>query len=216
MFKEIDLDHDNCISCSELKQLITNIKHGRIPYNSDVAAAKLMEELDINRDQMINEEEFITGLSRWLSTMHEHDARSEESDEEEYQVSLVVDYIHDSSLDTSCMLIFHKTMQKTWEQTDKLVEHKFIDKSLFAWVKAIALLVLGIITLGLLAEPLIQSVRGLSRAAGLPSFYVAFVFIPLATTARLAVSAVKESRKKKMRTTSLTLSEVRHESNHLT
>lgn len=99
-------------------------------------------------------------------------------------------------------------MQKIWEQTDKLVEHKLVDKSPLAWAKAIALLVLGVIMLGVLAEPLIQSVRGLSMAADVPTFYIAFVFIPLATTARLAVSAIKEARKKKLHTTSLTLSEV--------
>lgn len=62
--------------------------------------------------------------------------------------------------------------------------------------------------LGVLAEPLIRSVRDFSKAASLPPFYVSFVFIPLATTARLAVSAISEARKKKLHTTSLTLSEV--------
>lgn len=62
--------------------------------------------------------------------------------------------------------------------------------------------------LGLLAEPLTRSVRDFSAAADLPSFYVAFVFVPLATNARLAVSAIKEARKKKLHTNSLTLSEV--------
>lgn len=63
--------------------------------------------------------------------------------------------------------------------------------------------------LGLLAEPLISSVRDFSAAANLSSFFVAFVFVPLATNARLAVSAIGEARKKKLHTNSLTLSEVR-------
>ena len=99
--------------------------------------------------------------------------------------------------------------QKTWEQTDKLIEDKFIDKSPLAWGKAIALLLLGIVMLGLLAEPLIGSVRDFSSSANLSSFFVAFVFVPLATNARLAVSAIAEAREKKLKTNSLTLSEVR-------
>ncbi|KAK4439143.1 Sodium/calcium exchanger NCL1 [Sesamum alatum] len=182
LFKDIDLDKDDCISYFELKELMTNIKFGIIPYDADVAASKIMEELDISGDQLIDEEEFVTGLSRWLNTAHNQSPNSDETEDDDYQ--------------------------KTWEQTDKLVEDKFIDKSPLAWTKAITLLVLGIITLGVLAEPLIQSVHDFSKAARIPSFYVAFIFVPLATTARIAVSAINEARRKKLHTTSLTLSEI--------
>ncbi|KAL0443577.1 UNVERIFIED_CONTAM: Sodium/calcium exchanger NCL1 [Sesamum latifolium] len=182
LFKDIDLDKDDCISYFELKELMTNIKFGIIPYDADVAASKIMEELDISGDQLIDEEEFVTGLSRWLNTARNQSPNSDESEEDDYQ--------------------------KTWEQTDKLVEDKFIDKSPLAWTKAITLLVLGIIMLGVLAEPLIQSVHDFSKAARIPSFYVAFIFVPLATTARLSVSAINEARRKKLHTTSLTLSEI--------
>ncbi|KAL0306556.1 UNVERIFIED_CONTAM: Sodium/calcium exchanger NCL2 [Sesamum radiatum] len=144
LFKDIDLDKDDCISYFELKELMTNIK--------------------------------------WLNTAQNQSPDSDESEDNDYQ--------------------------KTWEQTDKLVEDKFIDKSPLAWTKAITLLVLGIITLGVLAEPLIQSVHDFSKAARIPSFYVAFIFVPLATTARLSVSAINEARRKKLHTTSLTLSEI--------
>ncbi|KAK4398340.1 Sodium/calcium exchanger NCL1 [Sesamum angolense] len=182
LFKDIDLDKDDCISYFELKELMTNIKFGIIPYDADVAATKIMEDLDKSGDQLIDEEEFVTGLSRWLSTAQNQSPDSDESEDNDYQ--------------------------KTWEQTDKLVEDKFIDKSPLAWTKAITLLVLGIITLGVLAEPLIQSVHDFSKAARIPSFYVAFIFVPLATTARLSVSAINEARRKKLHTTSLTLSEI--------
>ncbi|KAL0353806.1 UNVERIFIED_CONTAM: Sodium/calcium exchanger NCL1 [Sesamum angustifolium] len=182
LFKDIDLDKDDCISYFELKELMTNIKFGIIPYDADVAATKIMEDLDKSGDQLIDEEEFVTGLSRWLNTAQNKSPDSDESEDNDYQ--------------------------KTWEQTDKLVEDKFIDKSPLAWTKAITLLVLGIITLGVLAEPLIQSVHDFSKAARIPSFYVAFIFVPLATTARLSVSAINEARRKKLHTTSLTLSEI--------
>ncbi|KAL0362645.1 UNVERIFIED_CONTAM: Sodium/calcium exchanger NCL1 [Sesamum calycinum] len=159
-----------------------DIKFGIIPYDADVAATKIMEDLDKSGDQLIDEEEFVTGLSRWLNTAQNQSPDSDESEDNDYQ--------------------------KTWEQTDKLVEDKFIDKSPLAWTKAITLLVLGIITLGVLAEPLIQSVHDFSKAARIPSFYVAFIFVPLATTARLSVSAINEARRKKLHTTSLTLSEI--------
>lgn len=182
LFKQIDLDKDDCISYEELKQLMTNIKFGMIAYDADIAASKIMEELDVSGDQLIDEEEFVMGLSRWLSTTYNQKPDSEKTEEEYYQ--------------------------KTWEQTDKLMEDKFVDKSPLAWTKAVGLLVLGIVVLGLLAEPLVHSVRAFSKAANLPSFYIAFMFVPLASNARLAVSALTEARRKKLHTTSLTLSEI--------
>ncbi|KAL2483574.1 sodium/calcium exchanger family protein/calcium-binding EF hand family protein [Forsythia ovata] len=97
---------------------------------------------------------------------------------------------------------------QTWEQTDKLIENKFIDKSAFAWFKAIALVVLGIVTLGLLAEPLIDSVRNFSSSANTPSFFFSFILVPVATNSRIAISAISEARKKKLHITSLTFSEI--------
>ncbi|XP_073156727.1 sodium/calcium exchanger NCL2-like [Henckelia pumila] len=182
LFKDIDLDQDNCLSYSELKQLVTDIQVGILPGDADIAASKMMEELDINGDQMINEEEFVMGLSKWLNLTYNQNPISEKSEDHNYQ--------------------------KTWEQTDKLIEDKSVDKSALAWMKAIFLLALGIVMLGVLAEPLIHSVRGFSKATSLPSFYVAFVLVPLATNARLAVSAITESRRKKLHTISLTLSEI--------
>lgn len=99
-------------------------------------------------------------------------------------------------------------MQKKWEQTDNLVEDKFIDKPLLAWMKAISLVVLGIVLLGVVAEPLIHSVQNLSTAASIPSFFIAFIFVPLASNARIAISAISEARRKKQNITSLTFSEV--------
>ncbi|GFP79634.1 hypothetical protein PHJA_000106900 [Phtheirospermum japonicum] len=182
LFKDIDLDKDNYISLSELKELINNIKFGIIPYDPDVAASKIMEELDINRDERINEDEFVSGLSEWLNTTYNERADSEDEDENNYQ--------------------------KTWEQTDKLLEDKLVDKSALAWTKALALIVVGLVMLGILAEPLIQSVRKFSTDSNVPSFYVAFIFVPLATNARIAVSAISESQKKKLQITSLTMSEI--------
>ncbi|XP_075477746.1 sodium/calcium exchanger NCL2-like [Primulina tabacum] len=182
LFKKIDLDKDDCISYDELKQLMTNMKFGMITYDADIAASKIMEELDASGDHLIDEEEFVMGLSRWLSTTYNPKLDSEKTEEDYYQ--------------------------KTWEQTDKLIEDKFVDKSPLAWMKAIGLLVLGIVVLGLLAEPLVHSVRAFSKAANFPSFFIAFIFIPLASNARLAVSAITETRRKKLHTTSLALSEI--------
>ncbi|KAL6529687.1 hypothetical protein OROGR_015310 [Orobanche gracilis] len=182
LFKDIDHDKDDFISYSELRDVMMDIKFRSVPHDTDVLASEVMEELDTSGDRLINEEEFVTGLSKWLNK----------------------DYTNQTSMPKGNK---DSDYQKSWEKTDTLVDNKLIDRSLLAWTKAISLMVLGIVMLGLLAEPLIHSVQNLSTAAKIPSFFVAFIFVPLATNARLATSAISEARRKKVNVTSLTLSE---------
>ncbi|XP_027061163.1 sodium/calcium exchanger NCL2-like [Coffea arabica] len=182
LFDSIDEDKDNRISFSELKTLLTEINFGPTSLSVDDAVAKMMEELDTDGDRMLNEEEFATGLSKWLQKNDNASTNSKESEDENFQ--------------------------KSWEQTDQLLEVKSINKSLLAWTKAIFLLVLGTGMLGILAEPLIESVQNFSEAANMPSFFISFILVPLATNARIAISAISEARRKKPRTTSLTFSEI--------
>lgn len=95
-------------------------------------------------------------------------------------------------------------MQKRWE---RWIDDD-VNRSTWAWTKAMILLVLGIAILALLAEPLIHSVQNVSTSANIPSFFVSFVLVPLATNARAAISAIQTANQRKERTTSLTFSEV--------
>ena len=65
MFEEIDRDEDNCISKDELKELMKKIEIGKISWDVDEAAEKIMEALDTSGDQMIDEKEFAEGIVRW-------------------------------------------------------------------------------------------------------------------------------------------------------
>ncbi|KAI8009855.1 Sodium/calcium exchanger NCL1 [Camellia lanceoleosa] len=161
LFENIGCDKDNCISQSELKQLVMNIKFRNMPLEADEAVEKIMEELDINGDKVLNEEEFVVGFSKWLNTANNQTPNSIESVDE---IKL-----------------------KKWEETDMSVEDRRVDTSPWAWIKAIMLLVVGIA----LAEPLIHSVQYFSKSASIPSFFIAFIIVPLATNARGSISAIK-------------------------
>ncbi|KAK3036296.1 hypothetical protein RJ639_031268 [Escallonia herrerae] len=181
-FDTIDLDKDNCISGSELKEMLLDVNFGKIPWDVDEVVVKVMEEFDVNGDQTINEDEFVAGFARWLNTTSNLAPNSGEDEDDMFQ--------------------------KKWEEIDKLVEEKTIGMSIWAWTKALALLVLGVIILAVLAEPLIDSVQNFSSTASVPSFFISFILVPLATNARVAISAIKSARRKKPRTTSLTFSEI--------
>ncbi|KAK9265345.1 hypothetical protein L1049_027214 [Liquidambar formosana] len=187
LFEKIDLDGDNCISQTELKRLIMNLKFGDMPLDVDKAVSKMMEEFDTSGDHLISEEEFVAGFAKWLNPLNNQDPHTPTYQDDVYQ--------------------------KTWEETDMLVDddkRKGVvnEKSPWAWLKAIMFLVVGIVILAILAEPLIESVQNFSKAASIPSFFISFILVPLATTARAATSAIKAARRKKSRTTSLTFSEI--------
>ncbi|XP_050247780.1 sodium/calcium exchanger NCL1-like isoform X2 [Quercus robur] len=186
LFEKMEHDSNNCISQHELKELIADIKFGKLPLDVEEAVLKLIEELDTDGDHLINEDEFVSGFAKWLDTTDNQDLSTTESQDDIYQ--------------------------KTWEATDKLVDEKIgnavVDNSLQAWFKAMMLLVLGIALLAILAEPLIESVQSFSKSASIPSFFISFILVPLATNTRASASAIKEARRKKPRTTSLTFSEI--------
>ncbi|KAJ6949888.1 sodium/calcium exchanger NCL2-like [Populus alba x Populus x berolinensis] len=177
---------NNCISKDELKELMKKIEIGKISWDVDEAAEKIVEALDTSGDQMIDEKEFAEGIVRWSINTSENvtpvSTRSQDDND-----------------------------RGTWEEVDKLLEDEktnAVDKSSWAWFKAIMSMVLGAAILSVLAEPLTQSVQNFSEDAGIPSFFVAFVLVPLATNARAATSAITTASRKKSITTSLTFSEI--------
>ena len=95
LFEKIDLDGNNFISQSELRKLIGDIKFGKIPGNVDESVVKLIEELDTSGDQLISEEEFVTGLTKWINKSNDQAPPSLESEDDIYQVSNSENYIRE-------------------------------------------------------------------------------------------------------------------------
>ncbi|XP_055807636.1 sodium/calcium exchanger NCL1-like [Solanum dulcamara] len=181
LFKSIDHNKDDVISNAELKEHQCNIKFGPAPSDADEKVDRIIKQFDASGGEMISVEEFVTGFSQCLHDEGHHSHLSLESKDEIYQ--------------------------KNWEMTEKLLQ-KETDRSAIAWIKAILLLVIGIVILGLLAEPLSKSVGSFSRTINVPSFFISFILVPLATNAIIAISAINEASRNKQRTNSLTLSEV--------
>ncbi|PWA81964.1 sodium/calcium exchanger membrane region, EF-hand domain pair [Artemisia annua] len=178
LFKSLDVNNDNSISLSELKKLMMDVDFGETSWNVDEATSHIMQDLDKSGDQMIDEVEFVDGFKDLLHISND-------------QLTPKTPGPKDVS-------------RKPWEKW----EGDNVDRSLWGWTKAIMLLVVGIAMLGLMAEPLIHSVQNVSNSATIPSFFVSFVFVPLATNARAAISAIETASQRKERTTSLTFSEI--------
>lgn len=74
-------------------------------------------------------------------------------------------------------------------------------------VKAIGMLLVGTLIAAVVAEPLVDVVDNFSEATSIPNFFVSFIVLPLFTASE-GVSAITFASRKKIRTASLTFSQV--------
>ncbi|KAI3895509.1 hypothetical protein MKW92_010185 [Papaver armeniacum] len=211
LFEKVDLDQDNRLSHSEIKKLVEAIQSGNVNLNVDVAVEELIEELDTDGDHLINKKEFVDGLSKFLIANSNEDAWQETDKVEE--VPLVITVVEKEKTSVSRRVENEEKTSTSKRGMDEeevlaLTSNGAIDKSWKTSCKAGFLLMLGILIITLLAEPLIEVVQDFSNSANIPSFFVSFVLLPLATNSRKAVSAIKAARRKKSRTMSLTFSEI--------
>ncbi|KAI3945897.1 hypothetical protein MKW98_007246 [Papaver atlanticum] len=211
LFEKVDLDQDNRLSHSELKKLVETIQFGTVNLNVDVAVEELIEELDTDGDHLINKEEFVKGLSKILIANSNEDTWPKTDKVEE--VPLAITVVEKEKTSASRRVENEEKTSTSKRGTDEeealaLTSKGAIDESWKTSCKAGFLLMLGILIITLLAEPLIEVVQDFSNSANIPSFFVSFVLLPLATNSRKAVSAIKAARRKKSRTMSLTFSEI--------
>jgi Ca2+/H+ antiporter len=92
------------------------------------------------------------------------------------------------------------------DQSDEVVEG--VENPRRTTIKAVLLLLLGTAIAAAFADPLVDAVDNFSTATSIPSFFISFIALPLATNSSEAVSAIIFSTGKKLRSASLTFSEV--------
>lgn len=83
-----------------------------------------------------------------------------------------------------------------------------VENPTWTCVQAVLLLLLGTVMAAMFADPLVDAVHNFSNATKIPSFFISFIAMPLATNSSEAVSAIIFASRKKQRTSSLTFSEV--------
>jgi Ca2+/Na+ antiporter len=105
-------------------------------------------------------------------------------------------------------------MQRTRQEHNQLIDRsdeavESVENPGWCITKAVALLLLGAAIAAAFADPLVDAVHNFSNATHIPSFFISFIALPLATNSSEAVSAIIFASRKKQRTCSLTFSEVR-------
>ncbi|KAG9446126.1 hypothetical protein H6P81_012254 [Aristolochia fimbriata] len=191
LFKRIDTNSNNVISASELRSLAIGIQFVGQDLDPDDAVNKMMEAFDTSNDKVLDQNEFVTGICDWISK-----AKSAVSYKGEFLRSVMSGYHEITKVEYDTLL----------DDSDEVVES--VDNPTWVVTKAVFLLFLGTVIAAVFADPLVDAVHNFSGATGIPSFFISFIAMPLATNSSEAVSALIFASRKKKRSTSLTFSEI--------
>ncbi|KAM5586195.1 sodium/calcium exchanger NCL-like [Rosa sericea] len=192
LFCTIDQDNDGYLSATELRALIIGVRFDQIELNKDDAVEKLMQEFDTSHDSRIDMNEFFTGVSKWLNVA-KRVANSK------------------SPSDRKFLTDFHsRTKQEhdllgAGDQSEEAIEERKNIK--LAFLKAVGMLLVGTLIAAVVAEPLVDVVDNFSDATSIPNFFISFIILPLFTASE-GVSAITFASRKKIRTASLTFSQL--------
>ncbi|XP_006643900.1 sodium/calcium exchanger NCL1 [Oryza brachyantha] len=191
LFHKIDMDQSQTLSRSELHALLVGINFEEIDFDKEDAVDKIMNDFDTSRNTVVEEAEFVEGMKRWL-----HEAKRSVPGSGAYSTKFMSDY-HARTRQEHDLLV---------EASDETVES--VENPGWCITKAVGLLLLGSAIAAAFADPLVDAVHNFSNASHIPSFFISFIALPLATNSSEAVSAIIFASRKKLRTSSLTFSEV--------
>ncbi|KAK8712307.1 hypothetical protein V6N13_147547 [Hibiscus sabdariffa] len=196
LFEAIDENHDGGLSHSELKAFIIGIRFEEIDLDKDDAVRKVMVDFDTSLDSLVQEEEFVKGLTKWINEARQTGGAHLEATGGTFKF---IDRFHQETRREHALL-------GSEEQSDEVIEH--VENTRWISFKAVLLLLLGTLIAAAFADPLVGAVDNFSTATSIPSFFISFIALPLATNSSEAVSAIIFASRKKKRTASLTFSEL--------
>ncbi|KAI3786599.1 hypothetical protein L1987_40399 [Smallanthus sonchifolius] len=167
-----------------------------INLNEDDAVDKVMKDFDESQNNEVDFDEFVAGIGKWLE-----EAKGSKID------------AHIAGPDT--LKYIHEYYEETKREHDLLGddggeddEEEGVDDPHGTSIKAVLYLLFGTFIAAAFADPLVDAVGNFSTATSIPSFFISFIFLPLATNSSEAVSAIIFATRKKQRSASLTFSEL--------
>ncbi|KAL5565136.1 hypothetical protein UlMin_028300 [Ulmus minor] len=197
LFRIIDENDNGFLSTQELRAWIIGIRFGEIDFDKNDAVEKLMKDFDtISNDLQLDQDEFIAGISRWLNEAKRSGDISADPGHKK------MDFLNN----------FHERTKQEHDllgmgnQSDEVVEGAAEAK--WTTIKAVLMLMLGTAIAAVFADPLVDVVDNFSDATSIPTFFISFIALPVATNSSEAVSAIIFASRKKRRTASLTYSEI--------
>ncbi|KAF5948652.1 hypothetical protein HYC85_014609 [Camellia sinensis] len=202
LFKKIDVSGDGQISATEMRALIIGIQFNDFNVDVDDAVDKVMNDFDTSLDSKnvpsveskIDQLEFFVGISKWLN---EAKCTGPSSVQAGPHTIKYLDNFHQQT---------KKEHDVLGDHSDEIVEG--VENPKWTTFKAVLLLLLGTVIAAAFADPLVDAVDNFSDATSIPSFFISFIALPLATNSSESVTAIIFSSRKRQRSASLTFSEL--------
>ncbi|MFS8015751.1 putative EF-hand domain pair protein CML [Helianthus anomalus] len=190
LHKELDKNHDGKVTKAEFKTLLLGIQIEADGKLSEDLVERVMDQLDISDDESIQEDEFVRILTKWLK-----DARKTLSKNDYNPLSFFTKPQADADEEQQAALI---------PKEDNLNDQS----SIWDYLEALALVLLGTAVTAIVALPLIMNVSGFATEANIPSFLIPYIIIPCAINIPRLLSTINSASQKTQRAASLTLSQV--------
>lgn len=197
LFDAIDENQDQHLSHSELRALVIGIRFEEINLEEEDAIAKVLKDFDTSLDSRVSFPEFHNGISRWLEEAR--GSRPATSEAGPGTIKYLTDFHEQTKRE-------HLLLGDPSDQSDEIVEG--VENPKWVTIKAVLFLLLGTAIAAAFADPLVDAVDNFSSATNIPSFFISFIALPLATNSSEAVSAIIFATRKKIRSASLTFSEL--------
>ncbi|GAU29648.1 hypothetical protein TSUD_53000 [Trifolium subterraneum] len=196
LFATIDENKDGHLTHGEMTALVVGIQFEEIDLEHDDAVRRIMADFDTSRNQLIDEEEFVNGVCRWLQTAKR--SRAPAGDAGPHTVKFLSDFHTETKREHDLLDV--------GGQSDEVSEG--VENAKWISIKAGLFLLLGSLIAAAFADPLVDVVDNFSDATSIPAFFISFIFLPLATNSSEAVSAIIFASRDKRQTASLTFSEI--------
>ncbi|MFS8015756.1 putative EF-hand domain pair protein CML [Helianthus anomalus] len=190
LYKELDNNHDGKVTNAELKTLLLGIQVQADGELSQGLVDRIVDQLDVTGDEFIQEDEFVRVLTKWLQ-----DARK----------SL-------SKNDYNPLSFFTKPQANAdEEQQEALIPKETTNDaqgSVWDYLEALALVLIGIVVAVLIARPLIITIATFATEAHIPQFFIPYFVIPCMISLPRLLSIIASANQKTQRAASLTLSQI--------
>ncbi|XP_078431411.1 sodium/calcium exchanger NCL2-like isoform X1 [Wolffia australiana] len=193
IFHGVDVDHDGFLSLPELNAFVHGTQVDVACQKLDETVEKFMKDFDSSHDGKIQEDEFVRGMSRWL-------------DEAKNSIAVCRNFSREFFEDFHTAATNERKSLANGSEEEE--DSEGLENPQWVAFQAVSLLLAGAVIAVAFADPLVDAVDGFSGATSIPTFFISFIAMPLATNSSEAVSAIIFASRKKQKTASLTFSEI--------
>ncbi|KAI5065330.1 hypothetical protein GOP47_0020025 [Adiantum capillus-veneris] len=184
VFDLLDVDNDGSLTRDEVRVMLA-VASFKERINEHVVD-HFMHRLDTNNSNTISWQEFLKGMIEWCKN---------------------VKPTHLRSLSTLELFKMEEDVEIIEDLVERELEFSPLTKTQVI-KKSIILLLLGVVLIGVFAEPMVDAVTDFSRASHIPSFFVSFVFLPIASNASEGIASIIFASRKQQVNMWLTYSQI--------